>query len=134
MGSAPVEGLCREIAMKPFLPLILLMTCLPVLVQGEVDRPNVVFIITDDQSWDTLGFMGGKVHTPRLDQMVKEGMLLTDFNVTSTVCSPSRYSFLTGRYASRCRGDRFMKEHPPGDQTQVENIGELEAGENTPSK
>ena len=116
-------------AMKYFLRLIFLMTCLPVLTQGEVARPNVVFIITDDQSWDTLGFMGGKVHTPRLDQMVKEGMLLTDFNVTSTVCSPSRYSFLTGRYASRCRGDRFMKEHPPGDQTQVENIGELEAGE-----
>ena len=103
--------------MKYFLRLIFLMTCLPVLMQGEVARPNVVFIMTDDQSWDTLGFMGGKVHTPRLDQMVKEGMLLTDFNVTSTVCSPSRYSFLTGRYASRCRGDRFMKEHPPGDQT-----------------
>ena len=115
--------------MKYFLRLIFLMTCLPELMQGEVARPNVVFIITDDQSWDTLGFMGGKVHTPRLDQLVKEGMLLTDFNVTSTVCSPSRYSFLTGRYASRCRGDRFMKEHPPRDQTQVENIGELEVGE-----
>jgi len=89
-------------------------------------RPNVVFIITDDQSWDSLGFMGGKVHTPRLDQMAKEGLWLTDFNVTSTVCSPSRYSFLTGRYAGRCEGERFMREHPPGDQTQVENIGELE--------
>lgn len=129
LGVAAMGGSTCATAMKYFLRLIFLMTCLPVLTQGEVARPNVVFIITDDQSWDTLGFMGGKVHTPRLDQMVKEGMLLTDFNVTSTVCSPSRYSFLTGRYASRCRGDRFMKEHPPGDQTQVENIGELEAGE-----
>lgn len=89
-------------------------------------RPNVVFIITDDQSWDSLGFMGGEVHTPRLDRMAAEGLWLTDFNVTSTVCSPSRYSFLTGRYAGRCTGERFMREHPPGDQTQVENIGELE--------
>ena len=89
-------------------------------------KPNVVFIITDDQSWDTLGFMGGKVHTPRIDQLAKEGLFLTDFNVTSTVCSPSRYSFMTGRYAGNCKGERFMREHPPGDQTQVENIGELE--------
>lgn len=89
-------------------------------------KPNVVLIITDDQSWDTLGFMGGKVHTPRIDQMAKEGLFLTDFNVTSTVCSPSRYSFMTGRYAGNGTGERFMAEHPPGDQTQVENIGELE--------
>ena len=89
-------------------------------------RPNIVFFITDDQSWDSLGFMGGKVHTPRLNQLARDGLLLTDFNVTSTVCSPSRYSFLTGRFAGRCEGERFLKEHPPGDQTQVENIGELE--------
>ena len=89
-------------------------------------KPNVVFIITDDQSWDTLGFMGGNVHTPRIDQMAKDGMWLTDFNVTSTVCSPSRYSFMTGRYAGNGTGEKFMREHPPGDQTQIENIGELE--------
>jgi len=92
------------------------------------DRPNVVFIITDDQSWDSLGFLEGQVHTPRIDAMASEGLYLTNFNVTSTVCSPSRYSFLTGRYAGRCRGPRFVEEHPPGDQTQVENIGELEPG------
>lgn len=90
------------------------------------EKPNVVLIMTDDQSWDSLGFMGAKVHTPRLDRMAKEGLFLTDFNVTSTVCSPSRYSFLTGRFAGRCEGERFLEEHPPGDQTQVENIGELE--------
>ena len=96
------------------------------LANFAIASPNIVFFITDDQSWDSLGFMGGKVHTPRLDQLAQEGMLLTDFNVTSTVCSPSRYSFLTGRYAGRCEGPRFLAEHPPGDQTQVENIGELE--------
>jgi arylsulfatase A-like enzyme len=88
--------------------------------------PNIVLFITDDQSWDSIGFMGGKVHTPRLDHLAQEGMLLTDFNVTSTVCSPSRYSFLTGRFAGRCQGPHFLAEHPPGEQTQVENIGELE--------
>jgi arylsulfatase A-like enzyme len=90
------------------------------------NQPNVILIITDDQSWDSLAFMGGKVYTPRIDQMARDGLYLTNFNVTSTVCSPSRYSFLTGRYAGRCEGAKFMSEHPPGDQTQVENIGELE--------
>lgn len=89
-------------------------------------KPNIIFIITDDQSWDSIGFMGGKVHTPRIDRMARDGLFMSDFNVTSTVCSPSRYSFLTGRYAGRCEGERFLREHPPGDQTQVENIGELE--------
>lgn len=96
--------------------------------QPERPKPNVILILTDDQSWDSLGFVGGKVHTPRLDQMARDGLYLTDFNVTSTVCSPSRYSFLTGRYAGHCRSPHFLAEHPPGEQTQVENIGELEPG------
>ncbi len=89
-------------------------------------KPSIVLIITDDQSWDSIGFTGGKVSTPRIDQMARDGLYFSDFNVTSTVCSPSRYSFLTGRYAGRCEGERFLAEHPPGEQTQVENIGELE--------
>jgi arylsulfatase A-like enzyme len=106
-----------------------LLSCACAVLAGSclaVQRPNIVFIITDDQSFDSLGFMGGEVHTPRLDRMARDGIRLTDFNVTSTVCSPSRYSFLTGRYAGRCEGEKFLHEHPPGDQTQVENIGELE--------
>lgn len=103
--------------------LIVVLSCSRLVA---ADKPNVVFILTDDQSWDTFGFMGGDVHTPRLDQMARDGLWLTNFNVTSTVCSPSRYSFLTGRFAGRCEGEKFMHEHPPGDQTQVENIGELE--------
>lgn len=95
-------------------------------VPGAI-RPNIILIITDDQSWDSIGFMGGDVFTPRLDEMAREGMFLSDFNVTTTVCSPSRYSFLTGRYAGNSSGPRFMQMHPPGDQTQVENIIELEA-------
>jgi arylsulfatase A-like enzyme len=110
--------------------IILSLTAITAIFEGALlmasAKPNVIFIITDDQSWDSLGFMGGNVHTPRIDRMVTEGLYLTDFNVTSTVCSPSRYSFLTGRYAGNCRGEKFMKEHPLGDQTQVENIGELE--------
>ncbi|MCP4787395.1 MAG: sulfatase-like hydrolase/transferase [Fuerstiella sp.] len=107
----------------PSIPVVLLLS---ILIDSANAKPNIIFIITDDQSWDSLGFMDGKVSTPRIDQMACEGLYLTNFNVTSTVCSPSRYSFLTGRFAGRCEGRAFLAEHPHGDQTQVENIGELE--------
>jgi hypothetical protein len=47
---------------------------------ATADQPNVILIVTDDQSWDSLAFMGGKVHTPRIDQMAKEELYLTNFN------------------------------------------------------
>ncbi|MDG1807448.1 MAG: sulfatase-like hydrolase/transferase, partial [Pirellulaceae bacterium] len=57
--------------------LLILYFCAPLAAQedrmGE-KRPNVIFILSDDQSWDSFGFMGGKVHTPRLDQMAKDGL------------------------------------------------------------
>ena len=89
-------------------------------------KPNIIFILTDDISWDSLNFLGGNVHTPRLNEMAEQGLYLSDFNVTSTVCSPSRYSYLTGRYAGQSQGHSFMKLHPKGTQTQVENNVEIE--------
>ncbi len=118
-----MESFIATLMMKHFRPLflwLLLVTCC------FADRPNVIIFLTDDQSWDSIGYMGGKVHTPKIDQLAKRGMIFNNFNVTSTVCSPSRYSFLTGRFAGNCKGKRFMQIHPPGDQTQIENIGELE--------
>ena len=97
-------------------------------LSAEQGRPNVILFLTDDQSWDSLGYMGGEVHTPTIDALAREGMIFSNFNVTSTVCSPSRYSFLTGRYAGNCKGERFLREHPLGEQTQIENIGEVEPG------
>ncbi|MEM8911935.1 MAG: sulfatase-like hydrolase/transferase, partial [Planctomycetota bacterium] len=124
-------SLPKPAAMPPFPRQLLLffglLTACLAHASGS-NRPNVVFIISDDQSWNTFGFMGGHVHTPRLDQMASDGLWMTNFNVTSTVCSPSRYSFLTGRFAGRCEGNQFLQQHPPGAQTQVENNGELEEG------
>jgi arylsulfatase A-like enzyme len=117
--------MCRKIRLTRLLSALLCVFFMQNL-SASVLKPNVILIITDDQSWDTLGFMRGDVHTPRIDKMAKEGLYLSDFNVTSTVCSPSRYSFLTGRFAGNGTGEKFIQEHPPGDQTQVENIGELE--------
>ncbi|MBI9017799.1 MAG: sulfatase-like hydrolase/transferase [Phycisphaerae bacterium] len=94
---------------------------------GSIKRkPNIIFIITDDQSWDTLGYTGGDVHTPRIDLMARQGLIFNNANITSTVCSPSRYTCLTGRYPGRCQGPAFMRLHPYNKPTQVENSCELE--------
>jgi hypothetical protein len=77
-------------------------------------RPNIILILTDDQDKESIGAYGGDVWTPNLDRMAKEGMLFHNGFVTSTVCTPSRYAFLTGRYPSRSSSEIFMEENPEG--------------------
>lgn len=105
----------------------------------NIKKPNIIFIMTDDQSSIVpskedkgvqsrpFGFNGDKeVHTPIIDSLAKGGMVFSNAYVSSSVCSPSRYSMLTGRYASRSKGKVFMKQHPLGTMTRVENNTELE--------
>lgn len=63
--------------------------------------PNIIFICTDDQAAWTVGAAGNREsHTPNMDGLVQEGATLTNSFVTTPVCSPSRASLMTSRYAS----------------------------------
>jgi len=63
-------------------------------------RPNVVFVLTDDQRWDQLGCEGHPfLTTPHLDRIAAEGARFANMFVTTSLCSPSRASFLSGLYA-----------------------------------
>ncbi|MFI3248767.1 MAG: sulfatase-like hydrolase/transferase [Rikenellaceae bacterium] len=65
--------------------------------QSEV-RPNVVIIFTDDQGYQDLGcFDSPKIKTPNIDELAKDGMLLSSFYVSASVSSASRASLMTGR-------------------------------------
>lgn len=67
-------------------------------------RPNVVVILSDDLGWGSVGCYGADpalVQTPNIDRIAKEGRRFTDGNTTSSVCSPTRYAMLTGRYCWR---------------------------------
>ena len=69
-------------------------------------RPNILWICTDQQRFDTLGAFGNpNAQTPNLDQFVSEGTSFSNAFCQSPVCAPSRASFLTGRYprTTRCR-------------------------------
>lgn len=63
--------------------------------------PNILIILADDLGYGDVACYNqthGKVHTPNLDQFASQGMRFTDAHSSSAVCSPSRYSLLTGRY------------------------------------
>jgi len=65
-------------------------------------RPNIVFILTDDQRYDAMGCAGHPwLKTPHMDSLAREGVMFRNAFVTTSLCSPSRGSFLTGCYAHR---------------------------------
>lgn len=74
------------------------------LAAEPVGKPNIVMILSDDFGWGSAGCYGadpGLVRTPHIDRLAEEGRRFTDANTTSSVCSPTRYSVLTGRYCWR---------------------------------
>lgn len=67
-------------------------------VEGSV-RPNIVIFIADDVSWNDLGCYGNTfVQTPNIDKLAENGMKFTNAILTTSSCSPSRISIMTGRY------------------------------------
>ncbi|GAA4926335.1 sulfatase-like hydrolase/transferase [Streptomonospora halophila] len=68
-------------------------------MSSDETRPNIVFVITDQQRFDTVAALGhGHVDTPNLDRLVREGTAFTATYVTAPSCSPSRASLFTGVY------------------------------------
>lgn len=80
-----------------------IVLCL-VLVGGPVgaeDRPNIIVIMADDLGYGDTSVYDGWVKTPHLEKMATEGLTFKDFHTNSSVCSPTRAGFLTGRYQQR---------------------------------
>ena len=76
-----------------------LLTSSSAQVGSRSGQPNFVFILTDDQRWDSLSATGHPfARTPNLDRLAHEGGQFTNAFVTTSLCSPSRGSFLTGLY------------------------------------
>ncbi|AQQ71977.1 Arylsulfatase precursor [Limihaloglobus sulfuriphilus] len=73
-------------------------------------KPNIVFIYVDDQDRADLSCYGGNLLMPNIDSLTQESMRFDRFYVSSPVCTPSRFSALTGRYA--CRGAEMQKIWP----------------------
>ena len=67
---------------------------------APAQRPNIVFIMTDDHAAHAISAYGSKVNqTPHLDRLAKEGALFTNVFATNSICTPSRAAILTGQYS-----------------------------------
>jgi arylsulfatase A len=88
--------------MKSIQCLLITICLFPLFLKAEEKPPNLIVIFIDDMGYGDLGCFGSKVHrTPHLDKMAAEGMRLTDFYSSCSVCTPSRASLMTGCYPRR---------------------------------
>jgi arylsulfatase A-like enzyme len=72
---------------------------------ARAGRPNIVYILADDMGYGDLRCLNkdGKIATPNMDRLASGGMVFTDAHSGSSVCTPTRYGILTGRYSWRTR-------------------------------
>ncbi len=83
-----------------------------VLTQNK--KPNIIFILTDDQRWDALGVMGNTIlKTPNLDKLANNGILFKNAYVTTSICCVSRATILTGKYESKHNIHDFATDMKP---------------------
>jgi arylsulfatase A-like enzyme len=99
------SGALFHAAFVPQLNRLILAGCLLLLATlsagaARMTRPNVVYILCDDLGYGDVRCLNpqGKIPTPHMDRLAAGGMIFTDAHSSSAVCTPSRYSLLTGRY------------------------------------
>ena len=69
-------------------------------VKDRNKQPNIIYVLADDLGYGDVGCFNdsSKIPTPNLDKMAADGMRFTDMHTSSSVCTPTRYGILTGRY------------------------------------
>jgi arylsulfatase A-like enzyme len=90
----------RFILQLCILILISLLSNQEIYAQNKsTERPNIIFILTDDHRYDLLGCTGNEIiQTPHLDKLAADGILFTNAHVTSAICTPSRASIFLSQF------------------------------------
>ena len=64
---------------------------------AQTEKPNIIFILTDDQRWDAIGYSGNDIiQTPEMDELAAQGTYFRNAIVTTPICSASRSSIFSG--------------------------------------
>nr|WP_121271905.1 arylsulfatase [Pedobacter schmidteae] len=90
--------------LKPLISLSIFICLVAFTAQAQQStKPNIVYILADDMGYGDLSSLNkdSKINTPQLDKLVADGIHFTDAHSNSSVCTPTRYGILTGRYAFR---------------------------------
>lgn len=118
--------------------LLQVITCITVMLPASISGattvyqptdenqpPNIVFIIADDMAWDDCGACGNpNIKTPNIDKLAGEGMMFQKAFLTTSSCSPSRASIITGTYPHQTDAEQLHWEIPPEKITFVEKLKE----------
>jgi len=78
----------------------------------QAKRPNIILFVVDDMVREEIACYGGKVLTPNLDRLAREGMRLDNGHTVSNVCTPSRYTLFTGRYPGNSYFKPYLNAFP----------------------
>lgn len=108
---------CFDGPMRNFSLMVLSLALMQGALLADAPRPNIVFIISDDQAWTDYGFMGhGQTMTPHLDQLAVQSLVFRRGYVCSSLCCPSLASLLTGRYPHQTKitGNEPPRPQPSG--------------------
>ncbi|MBL6765174.1 MAG: sulfatase [Verrucomicrobiae bacterium] len=96
--------------MKSLLTSLLFLCALSLPPNASAARPNILFILVDDLGYMDIGANNPDTfyETPNIDRLAAEGMRFTDGYAANPVCSPTRYSIMTGKYPSRVDATNFF--------------------------
>jgi arylsulfatase A len=105
-AETPIKTMVMTIIRVSIIFVILaLAACTGAQERSKDMLPNIVYILADDMGYGDVGAYnpGSKISTPNIDRLAREGMRFTDAHSPSSVCTPTRYGILTGRYCWRTR-------------------------------
>lgn len=99
--------------------IFLAVCCFSRLTLAQDPNFNIIFILTDDQRWDALGYSGNDIiQTPAMDKLAREGTYFKNAFVTTPICAASRASIMTGLYE---RKHHYTFQQPPLSKNHIEN-------------
>ncbi len=105
------------------LPAFILFSCQSNVPTAADSPPNLILIIADDMAWDDCGAYGHpNIRTPNIDRLAKEGMRFTQAFLTTSSCSPSRASIITGTYPHQTDAEQLHWPLPGDRVTFVEQL------------
>lgn len=94
---------------RPHVLLLFFALILAVRVSDAAQPPNVIFVFVDDLGWGDVSGFGGRVPTPQMDRLAKEGTQFRQFYVASPICSASRCGVITGQFPARWRITSYLQ-------------------------
>ena len=97
-------------------------------IQGKEQRPNILFIMSDDHACNAISAYGGRLAeiapTPNIDRIAEEGTRLNKCYVTNSICTPSRAVILSGQH-SHVNTVRTLNDAFPGPESGTPNVADI---------